>query len=226
MKNSTPIEQLLNLDEILPISENMQSMDGYPKVPNVNNNYLEQMGQELNERQLSQDKLSSRIRKDIKNIPSQYMISSGMNNKSETNYNPYMHTMRDVRDTRDTRDTRDLRDMRDVKELNESYVDNNVNSYNQVNPDNYRLGPKAYQYQKQSSNNYSMLTENYQGNGNDHFNNFRNLNCIEIAEHIRHCPICSKFYENDKTIYVIVIIILLIICIILLKKLIENYGNK
>ena len=111
MKNSTPIEQLLNLDEILPISGNtqMQSMDGYPKVPNVNNNYLEQMGQELNDRQISQDKLSSRIRKDIKNIPTQYMMTSGMGNQPETNYNPYMSEVRNNYDNYDSRDNRDSR---------------------------------------------------------------------------------------------------------------------
>ena len=43
MKNATPIEQLMNLDDILPEGSQisgmkMQSMDGYPKVPNVNNN--------------------------------------------------------------------------------------------------------------------------------------------------------------------------------------------
>jgi hypothetical protein len=25
-------------------------------------------------------------------------------------------------------------------------------------------------------------------------------NCIQIAEHIRDCPICCKFYKNDNTV--------------------------
>lgn len=52
------------------------------------------------------------------------------------------------------------------------------------------------------------------------------ISCIEIARHIKSCPICSKFYDNDKTGYVIAIVFLLVACIILLKKVIESFGNK
>jgi len=47
------------------------------------------------------------------------------------------------------------------------------------------------------------------------------ISCIEIAEHISHCPICIKFYNNDKTIYIIAIIMLSLICILLLKKVLD-----
>lgn len=43
-------------------------------------------------------------------------------------------------------------------------------------------------------------------------------NCIDIARHIQDCPICSKFYSSDKTIYIIVIVILAIVCLLLIKK--------
>lgn len=42
--------------------------------------------------------------------------------------------------------------------------------------------------------------------------------CLEIADHVGACPICSRFYKNDNTIYIIAIVILAIICILLLKK--------
>lgn len=42
--------------------------------------------------------------------------------------------------------------------------------------------------------------------------------CLSVAEHIANCPICSKFYDNDKTIYIIAIIVLAIVCILLLKR--------
>ena len=42
--------------------------------------------------------------------------------------------------------------------------------------------------------------------------------CIDVANHINSCPICSKLYNNDKTMYVLCIIILAIICVILMKK--------
>jgi hypothetical protein len=44
------------------------------------------------------------------------------------------------------------------------------------------------------------------------------LNCVDIAMHIQQCPICSKFYNGDKSLYVIVIVILSIICLLLMKR--------
>lgn len=44
------------------------------------------------------------------------------------------------------------------------------------------------------------------------------LNCVDVAMHIQECPICSKFYNGDKSLYVIVIVILAIICLLLLKR--------
>ena len=45
--------------------------------------------------------------------------------------------------------------------------------------------------------------------------------CLDVAEHIANCPICSKFYNTDKTIYIIAIVILSLICILLLKKVLD-----
>ena len=43
-------------------------------------------------------------------------------------------------------------------------------------------------------------------------------NCIDIAKHVQDCPICSRFYNRDNTVYIIIIIILALICLLLLKK--------
>jgi|DEB0MinimDraft_12_1074336.scaffolds.fasta_scaffold162562_1 hypothetical protein len=48
-----------------------------------------------------------------------------------------------------------------------------------------------------------------------------NPSCLAIAEHVKDCPICSKFYNNDNTIYIIVIVVLAIICILLLKRVLD-----
>jgi hypothetical protein len=45
--------------------------------------------------------------------------------------------------------------------------------------------------------------------------------CLDIAEHVVNCPICSKFYNDDKTIYIIAIIVLAVICLLLLKKILS-----
>lgn len=44
------------------------------------------------------------------------------------------------------------------------------------------------------------------------------ITCIDVANHIEKCPLCSKFYNNDKTVYIIAIVLLSIICLLLLKK--------
>jgi len=44
------------------------------------------------------------------------------------------------------------------------------------------------------------------------------LNCLDVANHVQGCPICSKFYHNDKTMYIVAIVVLLLICLMLLKR--------
>jgi hypothetical protein len=46
----------------------------------------------------------------------------------------------------------------------------------------------------------------------------KKIHCIEVAEHINSCPICSRFYNVDKTPYILAVVILSIVCIILLKR--------
>jgi hypothetical protein len=45
-----------------------------------------------------------------------------------------------------------------------------------------------------------------------------NTSCLDVAEHATNCPVCSKLYNNDKTIFIIIIAILSIIIILLLKR--------
>ncbi len=45
--------------------------------------------------------------------------------------------------------------------------------------------------------------------------------CLDVAEHVATCPICSKFYNNDRTPYIIAISVLLIICMLLLKRVLD-----
>lgn len=43
-------------------------------------------------------------------------------------------------------------------------------------------------------------------------------NCLDVHSHVQACPICSRFFKNDNTVYIIAIVILAIICILLLKR--------
>jgi hypothetical protein len=66
---------------------------------------------------------------------------------------------------------------------------------------------------------------------NDHFLNYDNQttisyphpqpNCITIAQHVETCPICSKIYDTDKTLYILAIIGLLILCFLMVKRIIK-----
>jgi len=47
------------------------------------------------------------------------------------------------------------------------------------------------------------------------------LNCIAIAQHIENCPICSRLYDTDKTLYILAIIGLLILCFLMVKRIVQ-----
>lgn len=46
--------------------------------------------------------------------------------------------------------------------------------------------------------------------------------CINIVEHVANCPICTKYYTNDRSHLYFIILFLFIVCILLLKRLLEN----
>ena len=52
--------------------------------------------------------------------------------------------------------------------------------------------------------------------------NYMHYSCIDISNHTKHCPVCSRLYYNDKNAYVVVIGILIILCILLAKKCMEK----
>jgi hypothetical protein len=45
--------------------------------------------------------------------------------------------------------------------------------------------------------------------------------CIDVNLHISDCPICSRFYNNDCSLYIIAIVVLAIICVLLLKRVLK-----
>ena len=47
------------------------------------------------------------------------------------------------------------------------------------------------------------------------------INCITIAQHIDSCPICSRLYDTDKTLYILAIIGLLILCFLMVKHIVK-----
>lgn len=65
---------------------------------------------------------------------------------------------------------------------------------------------------KQLMENYEEIHDDYKFRGN----------CIDVAQHTHNCPVCSKLYNTDKTIYMVIIGLLLIVTLILIKKVLEK----
>ena len=47
------------------------------------------------------------------------------------------------------------------------------------------------------------------------------LTCAEVADHSSTCSVCSKLYNNDRTIFIVIIVILVVICLFMLKKILN-----
>ena len=56
----------------------------------------------------------------------------------------------------------------------------------------------------------------------NHFFDPEELSCMTVSNHIKDCPICSKFYNCDNSMYIVCIVLLIMVCVILLKKIIEK----
>ena len=48
------------------------------------------------------------------------------------------------------------------------------------------------------------------------------LRCMSVVEHVRNCPLCSKYFSQDKTHLYIIILFLFIVSILLIKKILES----
>ena len=138
------------------------------------------------------NKVNSKIRQSFPT--SEY---SGMNVNNKNDYGSRMHARQDVL-------------------VNTRQENNNLNTSNieQSSQNTIYNQPQA---QAQAHFQDQAVQEGFK-----HFNMpIGSPSCLDVAEHISKCPICSKFYNTDKTIYIIAIITLAIICILLLKKVLD-----
>ena len=100
-----------------------------------------------------------------------------------------------------------------------------ISSHAGMNP--APIQQRTYNHNQNIDHNNSYSTEVY-GTQIKHENGVKTFNmpinspsCLDVAEHIANCPICSKFYNTDKTVYIIAIVILFIIVFLLLKKILD-----
>tara|TARA_B100000902_G_C27230665_1_gene874625 strand:- start:333 stop:830 length:498 start_codon:yes stop_codon:yes gene_type:complete len=90
---------------------------------------------------------------------------------------------------------------------------------------NYLPNPMAQSYEGYESPEPNMennMAQMYQSI-NDKYNLPHNSpTCLEVADHVNNCPICSQFYKSNSSPYTITIIVLAVICILLLKKILDT----
>ena len=188
----TYIEDLPELDDIF---DKQQSMQGFP--PRMNPEFSKQMSDELSERDRTIRPLQGKIRQssDFRTAIAGGMAGMhGMQGMGMQGMGMQGMGMQGMQ-----------RGMPSSMMVPHSHPHHRQeNDYEPNDDDEYQLGPRAQQRSHQAQ--HSPQSAN------------REISCIEIAKHIKSCPICSKFYDTDKSLYIIVIIILLIFCILLLKK--------
>ena len=197
----TKIETLMDLDQIFGSDKDYtpQSLDGMP--PNSNYHSFEQKMNVENEERHTQmsGPIQGKIRKNVN-------MAKALNAGNSGSIYPSVPQMYQPPE---------------VTSFSEMNVPRNVPDSDAMN---YEFGPRVLKQRRPGLNSYGTLPNHFVEGYNSH-NYDDNISCIQIANHIKSCPICSKFYDNDKSMYIIAIVILIILCIVLIKKVLENYER-
>jgi hypothetical protein len=195
----TYIEDLFDLDDVHPSSDHqgMQSMEGFP--PQISQNFDRQMRNEISERESASKPLQGRIRKTY-----DHRMAANAGMAYEMPPPPIQYPMQPYQGGRGSK----------------------ADDYLLIEPNEYEMGPRANVKTYQNQQNQNMNMSHNMNNMMHHHNHMdpRMISCIDIVKHIKNCPICTKFYDNDRHIYIITIVILVVLCIILVKKLVENMN--
>ena len=92
----------------------------------------------------------------------------------------------------------------------------------QIHPQIHPQIHSKINYRQHQSSPYKQPSNIYEGFENDKSkSNNSDITCQQVLKHISNCPICSKFYNNDRTVYIIIIVILIIISLLLFKKVLD-----
>ena len=98
---------------------------------------------------------------------------------------------------------------------NNPFQPQQIHKRSQIPSDNYEQTPES-----EVQENFKQIPmppqEVFQHQHHGHHHDAHS--CLGIADHVQHCRICSRYYDTDKTIYLVIIVILLIICALLIRK--------
>ncbi len=205
----TYIEELIDLDEIT----------GQPqKLPNgMDPNYNKQIMSEIADRESAAKPLQSKLRN---NVDFRVAMNGGrppvddfyLVEMNKENYELGPKAMQNVGQNYYPGHNAVANRGLAVNSVNENYYGYGQRKFNNYGyNDSYNSAPIQYPYERNA-----YFEEPYTAP----------FNCLDVSNHLKSCPICSKLYDNDKSVYIVAIVILVIIVIILLKKVIENIGNK
>ena len=102
---------------------------------------------------------------------------------------------------------------------NHTYHNNIIRNTNQNNHTGHNNNNNHTGHNNIIRNTNQKKYKNYEmiNNSKDGFF-YPKLSCLDINSHIVKCPICSKFFKPNVTIYIIIIAVLIIICLLMLKK--------
>lgn len=117
-----------------------------------------------------------------------------------------------------------ISDMNDLPNLEKFIRTPHRGSYNQQegfhNVDEMQNPQMIQNFQSPPQQQLQQLDDPSMVMSNDHPNP-NTSSCVEFYEHVKSCPICSKFYNNDNSVYIIIIVLMIIVIIILLKKILK-----
>jgi arginyl-tRNA--protein-N-Asp/Glu arginylyltransferase len=121
----------------------------------------------------------------------------------------------------------ELPSLEDVENNNEYDENLNNEQYQKYIRGTHRLKPDSGMTEKKYIPQHNIQQNSIQEDNINEYQNSQNfdplraIHCIDIIEHVKLCPICSRFYKDDKTIYIIIIIMLVLLCLILIKKILN-----
>lgn len=170
----------------------ISSVDGYPAPPNVNSNFVQQMTTENYERDVAMKPLSSRIRS---TDPQQLQLA--MNGGVRETYTDFQ--------------------LGPVARQN-LMASSQASAGQAQMQESYEEAPKPSYPQHPALPKNSTQVSNY---AESFVIPGPQFNCLDVANHIQKCPLCSKFYDNDKSMYWAAIVLLSIACLYLLKRVID-----
>lgn len=51
------------------------------------------------------------------------------------------------------------------------------------------------------------------------------INCLEISQHVKHCPVCSEIYKCDRSLHNFIIFVLVVVSLLLFKGMLDAQAK-